>query len=360
MDNVLDNGYTDEPMMPTNHLPRWARPGLLLVAAILLTIVVLAGCGGGDPTLTVYSSRFDTLVGPLVYRFSQESGIDVQVKYASTVETTARIMEEGEDTPADVVYLSDPSYLGGLSKAGSLLPLSETLLNKVDPRFRSSDGDWVGTSGRARTVVYNTAAIDPERDLPGSIAGFTAPKWNGRVGWTPGDDSFHEFLTAFRMHSGDNAARRWLAAMKANNTRNYPDNTTTVLAIARGEVDVGFSTHFYVQRYLQTEGPEFGARNHFLGGSDLGSLVLVAGAAILSSSANADLGQQFIEYLLSEPIQRYVASTTTEYPLVAGVAPEGDLPPLESLDPPDVDLGDLTDLQGSRELLWELDILPVP
>ena len=330
------------------------------MAAILLTIGVLAGCGDGDPTLTVYSSRFDTLVGPLVYRFSQESGIDVQVKYASTVETTARIMEEGGDTPADVVYLSDPSYLGGLSKAGSLLPLSETLLNKVDPRFRSSDGDWVGTSGRARTIVYNTAAIDPERDLPDSIAGFTAPKWKGRVGWTPGDDSFHEFLTAFRMQSGDDAARRWLASMKTNNTRNYPDNTTTVLAIARGEVDVGFSTHFYVQRYLQTEGPEFGARNHFLGGSDLGSLVLVAGAAILSSSANADLGQQFIEYLLSDPIQRYVASTTTEYPLVAGVAPEGDLPPLESLDPPDVDLGNLTDLQGSRELLWELGILPVP
>ena len=337
------------------------RSKLPFLAAVVLalTLPLLAACSAG-PTLTVYTSRFDTLVAPLVHRFTQETGIDVQVKYASTVETAARIMEEGEGTPADVVFLSDPSYLGGLSKAGILLPLPEALLNKVDPRFRSRHGDWVGTSGRVRTVVYNTTAIDPERDLPDSIAGFTAPVWNGRVGWTPGHDSFHEFLTAFRIHSGEDATRSWLEGMKANNPRDYPDSTTTVLAIARGEVDVGFSTHFYVQRYLQTEGSEFGARNHFLGGGDLGSLVLVAGAAILSSSANAELGQRFIEYLLSEPIQRYVASATTEYPLVAGVAPEGDLPPLDSLGPPDVDLGNLTDLQGSRELLSELGILPVP
>ena len=341
----------------------WSRLNLLaLITAAILAFVIplVASCGSEASTLTVYTSRFDSLVAPLAYRFTQETDIEVQVKYASTVETNARILEEGEDTPADVVWLSDPSYLGGLSKSGILLPLPKELLDMVAPRFRSMAGDWVGTSGRARTIVYNTAAVNPERDLPESIKGFTAPEWNGRVAWTPGDDSFHEFLTAFRVHSGEDAARRWLQGMKANNTREYPDNTRTVLGIARGEVDVGLNTHFYVQRFLETEGPEFGARNHFLGGNDLGALVLVTGAAILSSSGNVERGQRFIEYLLSEPIQRYIANQTTEFPLVASVAPVGDLPPLESLEPPEVDLGNLTDLQGSREMLWELGILPVP
>ena len=340
----------------------WTRPkSLLFVIAILALALPLAtACANDGPTLVVYTSRFDSLIAPLAHRFTQETGIGMQVKYASTVETNARILEEGEDTPADIVFLSDPSYLGGLSKAGILSPLPDPILNKVDPQFRSRAGDWVGTSGRARVIVYNTAAIDPERDLPDSIEGFTSPVWNGRVAWTPGDDSFHEFLTAIRVHSGDRAARRWLEAMKANNARSYPDNTRTVLAIARGEVDVGLNTHFYVQRRLESEGPGFGARNHFLGGGDLGALILVSGAGILSSSENVELAQRFIEYLLSEPIQRYIASTTTEYPLVAGVAPEGDLPPLESLEPPDVDLGNLTDLQGSRYMLWELGILPKP
>ena len=336
-------------------------PKLLLAgAAFLLALPILAACGSDAPNLTVYTSRFDTLVAPLVYRFTQETGIEVDVRYASTVETAARIMEEGEDTPADVVYLSDPSYLGGLAKSGILLPLPGELLNRVDPRFRSKDGDWVGISGRARAIVYNIDAIDPERDLPDSITGFTDPKWNGRVAWTPGDDSFHEFLAAFRIHSGEEATRRWLEAMQANNTREYPDNTRTIAAVARGEVDVTFNNHFYVQGRLEEDGDAFGARNHFLGGGDVGSLVLVTGAGVLASSGNVELAHRFIEYLLSDPIQRSIASQTTNYPLVAGVAPVGDLPPLESLNPPDIDLGSLTDLPGSRRMLWELGILPVP
>ena len=337
-------------------------PKLLLtgITALLLALPILAACGSDAPMLTVYTSRFDSLLAPLAYRFTQETGIEVEVRYASTVETAARIMEEGESTAADVVFLSDPSYLGGLAKSGILLPLPEGILNRVDSRFRSRDGDWIGVSGRARAIVYNAAAVDPERDLPDSITGFTAPEWNGRVAWTPGDDSFHEFLAAFRILSGEDAARRWVEGMKANNAREYPDNTRTILAVARGEVDVTFNNHFYVQGYLEREGRAFGARNHFIGGGDVGALVLVAGAGILSSSDNVELGERFIEYLLSEPIQQYIAGTTTEYPLATGVAPAGDLPPLESLEPPDVDLGSLTDLPGSRRLLWELDLLPVP
>jgi iron(III) transport system substrate-binding protein len=42
--------------------------------------------------------------------------------------------------------------------------------------FKADDGDWVGTSGRARVVTYNTEEIQ-EGDLPDSIFGFTDPEW---------------------------------------------------------------------------------------------------------------------------------------------------------------------------------------
>ena len=107
--------------------------------------------------------------------------------------------------------------------------------------------------------------------------------------------------------------------MKANNARQYPDNTTTIMAVARGEVDVTFNNHFYVQGLLEEDGrTDFGARNHFLGGGDVGALVLVTGAGVLASSDDVELGHRFIEYLLSEPIQRYIASQTTNYPLGGG------------------------------------------
>ena len=73
------------------------------------------------------------------------------------------------------MFLQDPGSLGALSGAGVLERLPDGLLERVDSRFRSRKGEWVGTSGRARTVVYNTAAIDPAKDLPSSIMDFTDP-----------------------------------------------------------------------------------------------------------------------------------------------------------------------------------------
>ena len=78
----------------------------------------------------------------------------------------------------------------------------------------------------------------------------------------------------------------------------------------------------------------------------------------MKKSEDRETAERFIEYLLSEPAQKYFASETKEYPLAAGVEPEGDLPPLDSLDPPQVDLGSLSDLQGTLSMLRELGILP--
>ena len=337
---------------------RW-QTGLLL-AAVFLTVSagLLASCGGEEETLTVYSGRTRSLVHPLLESFSEETGIEVRVKYASSAAIASTILEEGDNTPADVVFLQDPGSLGALSGAGVLRRLPDTLLDQVDARFRSRKGEWVGTSGRARTVVYNTSAIDPARDLPKSIMDFTDPAWKGRLGWAPPNGSFQAFVTAMRVQLGEETTRRWLEGIEANDARAYPNNISTVAAAARGEIEVGFANHYYLARFLEEEGLGFGARNHFLGGGDPGALVLVAGVGILKASANTGVAERFVEYLLSESAQRYFAAETKEYPLAAGVEPEGDLPSLASLDPPDVDLSNLSDLQGTLSLMRDVGILP--
>ena len=335
-------------------------PKMLLTAALLAVALVtpLACGGGGDNTLTIYSGRSQSLVHPVLEAFVEESGIDIEIKYSGSTAIASTIFEEGENTPADVVFLQDPGSLGSLADAGLLSELPEEILDKVSPSFRSPAGQWVGTSGRARTVVYNTSTIDPETDLPESILDFTNPEWRGRVGWAPRNASFQAFVTAFRVKWGEEAARAWLEGINANDPTDYPNNITTVAAVARGEVDVGFVNHYYLQRFLEEEGEEFGARNHFLGGGDPGALVLVAGAGIIKDIENRKAAEQFLEYLLSDVAQTYFSETTKEYPLIAGVDPEGELPSLSSLEPPDVDLGALTDLQGTLSLLRDLGIIP--
>jgi len=311
-----------------------------------------------DRTLTVYSGRSETLVNPLLTSFGEQTGIDVRIKYASSASTAATLLEEGDNTPADVVFMADPSSLGILADGGMLAPIPQETLDKVDPRFRSPAGLWVGTSGRARTVIYNTEAIDPETDLPPSILGFTDPEWRGRVGWAPLNGSFHAFVTALRLQLGDDAARDWLIGMRDNDAVEYPKNTPIVAATAAGEIDVGFVNHYYLERFLEEHGEGFGARNHYIGNGDPGALVLVAGVGILDASENKDIAVEFVDFLLGEAAQTYFAQEIKEYPVSAGVEPEGDLPPMASLDPPDIDLGNLSDLEGTLELLRETGVLP--
>ena len=121
---------------------------------------------------------------------------------------------------------------------------------------------------------------------------------------------------------------------------------------------MGFVNHYYLERFLEEEGSGFGARNHFLGGGDPGALVLVAGAGILKASDNSRAAERFVEYLLSESAQTYFSSETKEYPLIAGVEPAGDMPPLDTLDPPDVDLSNLSDIQGTLSLMRQAGVLP--
>ena len=373
------------------HIRRWFFPPILtaLAAMSVALAIALVGCGGDEPsptaaatapgvqtqtvtpvppatptsepeerTLTVYSGRSQTLVHPLLELFGEQTGVAIRVKYAGSASTVATLLEEGDNSPADVVFLQDPGSLGTLGAAGVLAPIPQETLSKVDARFRSPGGEWVGTSGRARTVIYNTEAIDPAVDLPSSILDFTAPEWNGRVGWAPANGSFQAFVTALRLLLGEDAAREWLEGMKANDAQEYPNNVTTVAATANGEVDVGFVNHYYLERFLEEHGPGFEARNHYIGNGDPGALVLVAGAGILKVSKNRETAQEFIDFLLGEQAQRYFASEIKEYPVAAGVEPVGDLPPMADLDPPNVDLGSLSDLAGTLRLLREVGILP--
>lgn len=330
----------------------------LIVAATLTGAFVLAGCAPAAPqSITVYSGRSEELVGPLIERFASETAIQAEVRYADTAELASLLMQEGANTPADVYFAQDAGALGAVAGAGQLAALPQETLDRVAPAFRSPAGEWVGVSGRARVVVYDSRELEPA-DLPTGIDGFTDPEWSGRIGWAPTNGSFQAFVTAYRVLRGDDAARVWLEGILANEPRVYDSNTPVVQAVADGEIDVGFVNHYYLLRALAEQGETFPVRNHFLSGTDPGALVNVAGVGILSASDNQSAARRFVDFLLSDESQQYFAQETFEYPLVAGVAGPAGQPPLEQLQTPDIDLSSLADLEGTLQLLNEVGALP--
>lgn len=308
-----------------------------------------------DGTLTVYSGRGEDLVGPLIEQFSEATGVDTEVRYGDSAEMLLLIQEEGDNSPADIYYSQGAGFLGALSADGGLAPLDEELLEQVPEGLRSPAGDWVGLSGRARTVVYNTDELT-EDDLPDSILDFTDPEWEGRIGFAPTNASFQDFVTALRTLEGEDGARAWLEGLIANGAVPYENNSAVVEAVAAGEVSVGFVNHYYLYRFL-AEDPDFPAANKFYTGGDPGALINIAGAGILSTTDEPELAEAFIEFALSVEAQEYFSQETFEIPVTEAAEPPVELPALDSLTLPEFDLNLLDDLPGTIDLLTDVGAL---
>lgn len=340
-----------------------------LVAGTAALAFLLAACADdgaptGDPgsaveepdgPITVYSGRSEELVGQVFEDFTAATGIEVQVRYGDTAELAATILEEGDASPADVYFAQDAGALGALEQNDRLTTLPDDVLDLVDPNFRAPSGAWTGVTGRVRVLAYNTDRLS-EGDVPASVLELTDPAWSGRAGWAPTNGSFQAFVTAMRITEGEEATRAWLEGMLANDVTVYENNTGIVEGVSRGEVEVGLVNHYYVYRFL-AEDPDFNVANAYLPG-DVGGLVNVAGIGVLSSADQEQAALELVRHLLDEETQTYFGEVADapEFPLRTGVdAP--DLPALADLDPPQVDLSQLEDLQGTLTLLQEVGAL---
>ncbi|MBA2567988.1 MAG: iron ABC transporter substrate-binding protein [Actinobacteria bacterium] len=330
------------------------------LALALVLVPLVTGCGGGEGgsdggTLTIYSGREEEIVEPLFEQYEKASGTKLEVRYGDSAELAATLAEEGDNSPADVFFAQDAGSLGAVADEGRLAKLTEEQLDRVDERYRDPEGQWVGTSGRARVVAYNTDELQ-EDELPDSIAGFTDPRWKGKLGVPPTNASFQAFVTAMRLSAGEDEARTWLEKIKANEPKFYEKNAQIVEALAAGEIEIGFVNHYYLG-LLKKEQPDAPVANHFLRAGDPGALVNAAGVGIVEGTDDEGAARDFVDFLLSDEGQRFYPEEAeeAEYPLVAGIeGPEG-LPALDELKGPDIALGDLGPaLKRTLELLNEL------
>ena len=154
------------------------RRALLALLVAVAAVLAVAACGGEDADLTIYSGRNEALVGDLIEDFEKQSGLTVEVRYGDSAELAAQIAEEGDNTPADVFFSQDAGALGALAEAGRLASLPESVLDRVDPRYRADDGTWVGVSARSRVIAYDPDQVRPNKvnEVPESVLDLTHPK----------------------------------------------------------------------------------------------------------------------------------------------------------------------------------------
>jgi iron(III) transport system substrate-binding protein len=344
---------------------RHATIGVAVLAA-------LSACGGTEPTeqggtesesdqqVTVYSGRNEELVQPLFDQFTDETGIKVEARYGSTPQMAAQLLEEGQQSPADVFFAQDAGALGAVNKEGLFAALPSTATEAVPSEYQASNGAWVGVTARSRVLAYNPDLV-PSAQLPTSVFQLTDPTWKGKIGIAPTNASFQAFITAIRVQYGDDKAREFLAGLKANEPAIRDGNAPILEEINNGTIAVGLINHYYVGELAKEKGvsPDtLKARLHFFPNGDPGALVNVSGVGVLQGAADDPDAEAFVEYLLGQQAQRYFAEETYEYPVVEGIPGPTGVPPLDQLAGPKIDLNDLDSLEQTIALIKESGLTP--
>ena len=154
---------------------------LLFVAACGSDPVASKGeeVGPAKTVLTVYSGRGESLVGELFEQIPEDAPFEVEVQYGKTSEMVTRLLTEGAQSPADIIFAQDSGHLGVLAERGVLATLPRGITDQVDARFQDAQGRWVGTSGRLRVLVYDSGKLNPAQ-LPQSLEELAHPKWRDR------------------------------------------------------------------------------------------------------------------------------------------------------------------------------------
>jgi len=385
-DHTADDRRRDESSHRTNRRHFLAATGAAGLASTAGCLSSFLGSGGGDGddvepgligssrmgrdppggtsmkempelsgTLNLYSGRHEWLVGRLVEHIeSLYDDFTVQPRYNDSSTLANEIVQAGGQSDADVFYTVNAGALGQLASEGRTAALPEDVLEKVDSAYRPDDGNWIGTSGRARTVPFNTNALSAS-DVPSDVMSFPdTDALAGEMGWAPSYGSFQAFITAMRILEGEDATRSWLQSMLDAGVTRYADEQRVSEAVANGEIRAGFANHYYIQR-VKSSNESAPIKTAFTE-NDAGSIFNVAGAAVVDTASDQDLAANFVRHLLSAEAQEYFAIETNEYPLTEGVEPVGELPPIDEIDSPDIDLTQLSDLGPTIDLMRDVGI----
>jgi iron(III) transport system substrate-binding protein len=336
---------------------RAALRASVTLAATLLTASTLSGCGVfGSPDLVIYNAQHEELLDEIVPLFEEESGLDVELRSGKDLEMANQIVEEGQDSPADVFLTENSPAMTIVDNAGLFAELPEAATASIPEQYVPSDRMWTGFLGRSTVAMYNTDTMT-DADMPASILDFAKPEWKGRVAFSPTGADFQAIVSAVLALEGEDATRTWLEGLKANGVI-VQNNLVVMQSVDSGEVDAGIAYHYYWYRDREENGTDSDSSAlHFFGDQDPGAFLSISGAGVLASSEHQEAAEEFVTWLTGTDAQQAMAeSYALEYPLNPDASLNPDVKPFDELDPPQIDVASLngpqvTDLMTAAGLL---------
>ncbi|EON75143.1 Ferric iron ABC transporter, iron-binding protein [Lunatimonas lonarensis] len=271
--------------------------------------------------VNVYTHRHYEADQQLFDKFSEQTGIKVNVVSASADELIQKLELEGKGSPADVLITVDAGRLHRAQEKELLQPVSSaTLAANIPAKFREAEGYWFGLTYRARIFAYHKERVDPsELD---SYESLTDEKWKGRVLTRSSENIYNQSLLASIIAAhGEAGAREWAAGLLANMARSPKgSDRDQVKAVAAGEGDVAIVNTYYIGIMLNDSNPEEVKAADQVGiffpnQQDRGTHINISGAGVTRYAPNKENAINLIEFLSAEESQRFLANINYEYPV---------------------------------------------
>jgi len=274
--------------------------------------------------VNVYSARHYDTDNALYERFTEETGIAVNVIEGGSDELIERIRAEGVNSPADVLITVDAGRLWRAEEAGVFQPVSsERLDDRVPEHLRHPDGLWYGLTKRARVIYYNREDGAPEGvETYEDLATF-----DGTVCIRSSSNIYNQSLLASMIAAhGAEAAEDWAAGVVDNFARPPAGNDRAqIRGVAAGECTVAVANTYYIGHMLSEGADPADAEAAplvdflFPNQDGRGTHVNISGAGVVADAPNRESAIRFLEFLTGDEAQQVFAGGNNEYPVVDGV-----------------------------------------
>lgn len=310
------------------------RAGTLVAATIALaTAALLAGPTPAAAqetrgTLTVYTTREQALIEPLLRVFAGFTRLKLDIVYV-TGDPIARLETDTAAGKADIFIATEFSQLAAAKAKGITTAAGKpTLTESVPANLRDPTGHWFALTSRLRIVV---ASRDRVKQTAFTYEELAEPKWKGKICTRSGLHPYNVGLVASLIaHKGAAAAEAWLKGVKANLAAPPSGgDRDQILAVHAGKCDVALVNSYYVGSLrAAAANPELQIAGNavnivFPNAADRGTHVSMSGMSLLKNAPHRADALLLMDFLLSEPSQFLYAQDNQEYPARMGVPPSG-------------------------------------
>ena len=304
-----------------------------LALTLTAAAALLGAAGAQAQVVNLYTARHYQTDEALYANFTRETGIKVNRIEGKEDELLERIKNEGASSPADVFITVDASRLELADKAGVFQPAqSKALEARVPANLRTPN--WLAFSTRARVIVYDAKAVNPE--WVQTYEDLANPRLKGQICVRSGSHPYNLSLgAALLTHDGEAKTEAWAKGLVGNFARAPKGGDTDQLrAVAAGECGVAIANTYYVARMMRSTKPEDVKDMAALtvvwpNQKSWGTHVNVSGAGVVKTAPNKANAVKFLEYLASDSAQAYFADGNNEWPVVKSAAVKN--PALEKL-----------------------------